>query len=110
MESQYFDKKTETCKYLEIYFGKFDELFQVEILRNDGNGGRRRLKAEEFKMKIARLDEYEIGVRLDFADPLSVGPEDIVEIDVKFDGFEKGLEKNHIEYPIPRQTPEGLAT
>jgi hypothetical protein len=47
-------------------------------------------------MKIARLDEYEIDVRLDFADPLSVGPEDIVAIDVKFDGFEKGLEKNHI--------------
>jgi hypothetical protein len=48
MESQYFDKKTETCKYLEIYFGNFDELFQVEILRHDGNGGRRRLQAKEF--------------------------------------------------------------
>jgi hypothetical protein len=61
-------------------------------------------------MKISRLDEYEIDVRLEFADPLSVSPEDIVAVDVKFDGFEKGLEKNRIEYPIPRQTPESLAT
>ena len=53
-ETKFLDDTTNTCKYLEIYFGSFEELFDVQVMKVDVKNSKEtgRMLCYELKKKI----------------------------------------------------------
>ena len=95
LPTQYFDKSTNACEKLEIYFGAFDSLFSVNIVHADrmDSFARRQLQLD-YSKQIVSVSATEIKVQFNFTDPLALSPSDTLEVRLDFGKFEKGLPKN----------------
>jgi hypothetical protein len=77
-ETQYLDEQTNQCVFLQIYFGSFNEIFDVKVLTTDSNdpkSSRRTLKAG-VRQKLVSVSDKEFVMQLEFTDPLEVTPND----------------------------------
>lgn len=101
-ESQYLDDSTKTCKYLQIYFGSFDDLIDVYYDPSGSSELRLLSSASAVKKKLIAFSDTEIKVQLDFEDPLKVRPHHNLEVKLHFDAFDTGVGQSNIEIPLVR--------
>ena len=78
---------------LKIYFGSFDELFSVTVVKGDLDVlPTKRMLASEVNQVITSVTNTGIKIKLEFANPLEISPNDSLLIDINFKAFNKGLD------------------
>ena len=83
-ETQFLDEQTGKCLYLQIYFGHFEALFDVQLEAAPDPKSGRRMKAELLKKTFVSATDREFVVQLKFKNPLEVTPNDLLRITTDF--------------------------
>ncbi len=98
------DESTNTCKYWQIYFGNFDDLFDVQVLKEDPENPikLRRMLSSQFNKKIVSASESQFVLHLEFVNPMEVSPDDFLKVTTNFTSFNPGITMSERRIPCTR--------